>query len=40
MSSLMCLHRIHKRRMYVKFGEFTQDIQETNVCEVLQFTQY
>ena len=29
MSSLVCLHRIHKRQMYVKFNVSTQDTQDT-----------
>ena len=33
MSSLVCLHRIHRRRMYVKFSVPTQDTEETNLCQ-------
>ena len=34
MSKLVCLHRIQRRRMYVKFRVSTQDTEETNVCQV------
>ena len=36
MSSLVCLHRIQRRRMYVKLSVSTQDIQKTNVCQAIQ----
>ena len=32
MSSVVCLHRIQRRRMYVKLSVPTQDTQKTNVC--------
>ena len=28
MSTLVCLHRIHRRQMYVKFSVSTQDTEE------------
>ena len=35
MSSLMCLHRIHKRQMYVKFSVTTQDTEERKCMSTL-----
>ena len=36
MLSLVCLHRIQRRQMYVKLSVSTKNTQKTNVCQAIQ----